>query len=92
MEQMVKEIPFHLSLFDVLYDGRSLIDLALVERRKVLEKCIKTKQSSNIIVAPQIITDDFTVVERIYREALSAGHVPQRGSHRLSNENPAPCL
>jgi DNA ligase-1 len=74
VEQMAKEIPFHLSLFDILYDGKSLIDLALIERRKVLEKCIRTKHSSKIIVAPQIITGDFTVVERIYQEALSAGH------------------
>lgn len=74
VEQMAKEIPFHLCLFDVLYDGKSLIDLALVERRKFLEKCIRTKHSSKIIVAPQLITGNLTVVERIYQEALSAGH------------------
>ncbi|NYT00623.1 MAG: ATP-dependent DNA ligase, partial [Methanocellales archaeon] len=74
VEQMAKEIPFQLSLFDVLYDGQSLIDLTLIERRKVLEKCIRTKHSSKIIVAPQIITGDLNVVERIYQEALSAGH------------------
>ncbi len=74
VEQMAKEVPLHLSLFDVLYDGRSLIDLALIERRKVLKECLRAKHSSKIIIAPQIITDDFTVVERIYQEALSAGH------------------
>ena len=74
VDQMAKEIPFHLSLFDILYDGKSLIDLALIERRNVLGKCIRTKHSSKIIVAPQIITGDLTVVERVYQEALSAGH------------------
>ena len=74
VEQMAKEIPFHLSLFDVLYDGQSLIDLPLSERRKVLERSIRTKHSSKIIVAPQLITSDFTVADSIYQEALSAGH------------------
>ncbi|MDI6902273.1 MAG: ATP-dependent DNA ligase [Methanocellales archaeon] len=74
VEQMVKEIPFHLSLFDVLYDGQSLIDFPLSERRKILEKSLRAKHSSKIIVAPQIVTSDLTVADGIYQEALSAGH------------------
>ncbi len=74
VEQMAKEIPFLLSLFDVLYDGQSLIDSTLIERRKVLDSSIKTKHSSKIIVAPQTITSDIAVIDSIYKEALSAGH------------------
>ncbi|MFZ3167093.1 MAG: ATP-dependent DNA ligase [Candidatus Methanoperedens sp.] len=64
------EIPLYLNLFDILYlNGDSLIDIPLIKRREKLEEvCDKS------VVAKQIITDDPAVVERIYHEALAAGH------------------
>ncbi|CAG0975909.1 MAG: ATP-dependent DNA ligase [Candidatus Methanoperedens sp.] len=64
------EIPLYLNLFDILYlNGESLIDIPLTGRREKLEEvCDKS------IVAKQTITDDTAVIERIYKEALAAGH------------------
>ena len=57
-------------------NGRTLIDLNLRERRKVLESCIEnsTEDSKSISVDKQVITGDLEVVEKIYKEALKAGH------------------
>ncbi len=64
------EIPLHLNLFDILYlNGESLIDMPLVDRRKKLEGAC-----DRIIVASQTITDNPSIIENIYKEALSAGH------------------
>ncbi len=64
------EIPLYLNLFDILYlNGESLIDMQLVERRKRLEiVCDKN------ILAMQTLTSDAAVIEKIYRDALAAGH------------------
>ena len=69
-------IPIQLNLFDIMYlNGRTLIDLNLRERRKVLESCVEssTEDSKSISVDKQVITGDLEVVEKIYREALKAG-------------------
>jgi len=70
-------IPIQLNLFDIMYlNGRTLIDRHLLERRKVLESCVEssTEDSKSISVDKQVITGDLEVVEKIYREALKAGH------------------
>ncbi len=75
--EKVLGIPIQLNLFDIMYlNGRTLIDLHLLERRRVLESCIEnsTEDSKSISVDKQVITGDLEVVEKIYREALKAGH------------------
>jgi DNA ligase-1 len=70
-------IPIQLNLFDIMYlNGKTLIDLPLVERRKALESCVESsvEDSKSICVAEQVITGDLKLVEKIYREALKAGH------------------
>ncbi|NJD75983.1 MAG: ATP-dependent DNA ligase [Candidatus Methanoperedens sp.] len=64
------EIPLFLNLFDILYlNNESLIDHPLSWRRKKLEEvCDKG------IIAVQVVTDDISIVENIYKEALMAGH------------------
>jgi DNA ligase-1 len=64
------EIPLYLNLFDILYlNGESLIDIPLIERRKLLEQvCDRT------IIAEQQICDSAIAIESIYKEALAAGH------------------
>ncbi|MDY9928126.1 ATP-dependent DNA ligase [Methanosarcina sp.] len=77
VEEKVLGIPIQLNLFDIMYlNGRTLIDLSLLERRKVLESCVESsvEDSKSICVASQVITGDLEVVEKIYREALKAGH------------------
>jgi DNA ligase-1 len=75
--EKVLGIPIQLNLFDIMYlNGRTLIDLHLLERRRVLESCVEssTEDSKPISVDKQMITGDLEVVEKIYREALKAGH------------------
>jgi DNA ligase-1 len=64
------EIPLYLNLFDILcLNGESLIDVPLIERRKLLEKvCDMT------IIAEQQICDSAVAIESIYKKALAAGH------------------
>ena len=77
MEENVLGIPIQLNLFDIMYlNGKTLIDLPLHERRKALESCVEcsTEDSKSICVDKQVVTGDLEVVEKIYREALKAGH------------------
>lgn len=70
-------IPIQLNLFDIMYlNGKTLIDLPLVERRKALESCVESsvEDSKSISVDEQVLTGDLEVVEKIYKEALEAGH------------------
>ncbi len=73
VSKMMEKIPITAQFFDILYvDGREVIDLPLEERRKILESVIKN--SDRIWVAKQIVTSDPKEVERVYSEALNAGH------------------
>jgi len=64
------EIPLVLNIFDIMYlNGESLIDTPLIERRRRLEDVCESS-----ILAGQTITDDASLVEGIYKEALAAGH------------------
>ncbi len=77
VEEKILGIPIQLNLFDIIYlNGKTLIDLPLIERRKALESCVEssTEDSKSICVDEQVITGDLEVVEKIYREALKAGH------------------
>jgi len=66
-------IPLQLYLFDILYfNGESLFDNTLVQRRQHLVECVTP--SDNLIIAEQEITSDVKVINDIYREALEAGH------------------
>jgi DNA ligase-1 len=72
IEKMIKEIPVQLNLFDVVYlDGKELFDKPFIERRKILEKIVKTIPGK-LQLAKQIITNDVKVAERFYKEALEA--------------------
>ncbi len=69
VDSMKEEIRMEPHVFDILYlDGETLIDLPLSERRARLDKVITAYR------APQTVSDDRSVVEAIYDDALSAGH------------------
>jgi DNA ligase-1 len=77
VEEKILGIPIQLNLFDIMYlNGKTLIDLPLLKRRKALESCVEssTEDSKSICIDKQVITGDLKVVEDIYREALKAGH------------------
>jgi DNA ligase-1 len=57
------------NVFDILYlDGKTLIDLPFLERRKILVDVVTQ------YVAPQVVSADPTVIEDTYNRALAAGH------------------
>jgi DNA ligase-1 len=69
IDSMREEIRMVPNVFDILFlDGETLIDLSLSERRTRLEKVI-TKH-----VAPQVVSDDPSVITGMYEDALRAGH------------------
>ncbi len=73
IEMTTRDIPITVKIFDVMYcNGKSLVDLPLTERRKVLHNIIT--DSSSLSVSDQIVTDNVEKVEQIYFEAIDDGH------------------
>lgn len=72
IDKMVDEIPIQMDLFDVIYmDGNLLITKKFTERRKILEKIVKTIPGK-VELAKQITTKDLKEAEKFYRDALVA--------------------
>ncbi|MFQ6073040.1 MAG: ATP-dependent DNA ligase, partial [Methanosarcinales archaeon] len=68
--EMTEKIPLKLYLFDIMYiEGRNLIDLPLKERRNYLLQNV-----SRDIIALQTLTSDKEEINKIYADAISAGH------------------
>ncbi len=70
--RMMEKIPLQVYFFDILYKDGELIDRPLSERRKILESVIK--ESEKVKVAKQVLTKDPKTVEKVFKEALEAGH------------------
>lgn len=69
VDEMKGEIHLVPHVFDILYlDGKTLIDMPLSERRKFLEGAVSAH------VAPQTVSSDPAVIDRLYQQALDAGH------------------
>jgi DNA ligase-1 len=67
---MAEKIPVRLYLFDVLFlDGKSLISLPYVQRRKVL-----AENAGEIPLTTQIVTDKKERAETFLSKAMDAGH------------------
>lgn len=73
IEKIIKELPVEINAFDVLYlNGKSLINLPFIERRKILEKTVYPEKY-RIRIAFQIITDSDKKALEFYHEALKIG-------------------
>ncbi|MAG38265.1 DNA ligase [Candidatus Pacearchaeota archaeon] len=71
--RLVKKLPVEINVFDVMfYDGKSVIDLFLRERRKLIEKIVKTEKFK-IRLSKQFISDDEKEVTKFYKDALKIG-------------------
>lgn len=72
--EFTKKIPLSIFIFDILYlDGRSLIDLAFKERRKILEKVLsRPGKNSATQLASQKITSDINIIKEALSESLDA--------------------
>jgi len=72
IEEMIKQIPIQINLFDVIYvEGKMCVASPLTERRKLLEKVVKSIPGK-FQLAEQFITDDLKKAEKFYKVALDA--------------------
>jgi len=70
IEEMQRQIPIELYLFDILYlDDKSLIDLPYIERRRKLREICE-----DIQLTEQLITKNAEEAKRFLEEAIKAGH------------------
>jgi len=70
IEEMVKQIPVQLYLFDILYiNGESLIDEPYLMRRERLQEA-----AGGISLTDRIVTSDQVEAERFLRSATNKGH------------------
>ena len=70
IEDAAEKIPVRLYLFDILYlNGKSLISLPYIERRKIL-----AENSGDIPLTEQIITKNRKDAEKFLKQALDDGH------------------
>src|SRR3989344_1521846 len=73
IDQLIKELPVEINAFDILYlNGKSLINLPFIERRKLLEKVVR-EEKWKIRPSFQIITDSEKKALEFYHEALKIG-------------------
>ncbi|MBN2052878.1 ATP-dependent DNA ligase [Candidatus Woesearchaeota archaeon] len=73
IDKMSREFPVEVNVFDIiLFEGRNLLNIPFIERRKIIEKIIKP-HPKKLILAKQIITDSLKEAEKFYKEALSMG-------------------
>ncbi len=70
--KVMGEISLKVYFFDILYKDGEIIDLPLEERRKILESVVR--ENDIVKVAKQVVTDRKEDVERVFREAIEAGH------------------
>ena len=71
IDELVKKLPIELNVFDLLYyNGKSLIGDPFIDRTKLLRKVIKNKEYK-IRTSKQLITDDVSLAEKFYHEALN---------------------
>jgi DNA ligase-1 len=69
VRDMAEKIPIRLFLFDILYlNGRSLISLPYVQRRKTLA------DNAGLPLTTQVVTGQKDLAEKFLKQAMDAGH------------------
>ncbi len=74
IEQLAKKLPVELNVFDIIYyNGKTLMDTPLHERRKLLEKIV-TPHPLQIKTTERLVTDDVKKAQAFYDESLAKGN------------------
>ncbi|PIN80314.1 DNA ligase [Candidatus Woesearchaeota archaeon CG10_big_fil_rev_8_21_14_0_10_34_8] len=72
--ETIKKLPVEVNVFDILfYDGKSVIDKPLHERRKILSKIIHPKERV-IVMSRIMVSDNEKEANKFYNEALDKGN------------------
>ena len=73
IDEIAKKIPVEINVFDIVYyNDKSLMNLPLNERRKILEKAVKDSKLK-IAKSPYIIASSLKEAEKFYKECLKSG-------------------
>lgn len=73
ISEAAKKLPLRAFIFDVLYlDGKDLLDLPFIERRRILEKILKGVRDG-IYLDEHMVTDSVDVIARELKKNLEAG-------------------
>ena len=73
IKEMAEKFPVELDLFDVLYyNGKNLMETALIERRKILEGVVKEKKKE-IVLTKKLVTDDKKKADKWFKKILKEG-------------------
>lgn len=73
IDKLVHDLPVEINVFDIIYhNSKSLMRTPFTERRKLLEKVIKTE---SFVIRPsfQLVTGDDKKAKEFYEKALSIG-------------------
>ena len=74
IENMAKEFPVELNVFDVIYyNGKNMIKTPFIERRNIIEKIVKPAERK-IVYVKNLITSDEKEVLKFYKESLKRGN------------------
>lgn len=74
IEEMAKKFPVELNIFDIMYyNGKSLTDKTLKERRKILESIVK-QQKKKIVLTEKIITSNEKEAEKFFKKSVKEGY------------------
>jgi DNA ligase-1 len=74
IEELAKQLPVELNIFDVLYyEGKNLLKEPFAERRKLVEKIVKTLPQK-INPATQEIVSNQAEADKFYQKSLAAGN------------------
>ncbi|MDD5254023.1 MAG: ATP-dependent DNA ligase [Candidatus Nanoarchaeia archaeon] len=88
IEKMAKDFPVEINVFDVLYlNGKNLMNLGQLERRKILERMVK-EEKLKIILTKSLLTENPKEVEKFYKESLKAGNEGLMGKQIEKDYNP----
>ncbi len=72
VEQMAREVPVALCLFDILYkNGEDLTLLPYLDRRRILRETIRP--TDRIKIAEDIVSDDVEEIEAFFNKAIQDG-------------------
>lgn len=73
IEEMAKEIPVQVNLFDIIYlNGKPVVDEKLSRRRELLDSIV-SPIAGKFQLAEQIVTKDLKEAEKFYKESLADG-------------------
>ena len=74
IETTAKKFPVELQIFDIMfYNGESLMNSTLEERRKILEKIVKPLKN-RIVLTKKLITSDKKKAEEFFNKSIMNGY------------------